>query len=400
MSNRLVFRVPLRFFLFATCVTSVVQMFLYGVDSEMASIEAMEVDKVLPSRHHPGIEQFPVEHVPMFICLGFDDNGVADVENNGGASWIRNYLKDRRNPEGLGNLATYDGSLMRASFYMTAKYCREDVYESKEAIRKVWKQLYHDGHEIGNHSTVHLMEWDDVNQRAINYNGKSYSTEDWIEKEILPCQEWLTSEVIGVDAKDIKGWRSPRLEWNANLFPALVKHGFLYDCSIESDFENDGTSVYWPFTLDEGHPLQSDVPVVKGFWEMPAYAFHIPQALRGKTANEASVTGLDYNVWIKKEWGGYELTGPEFTDILIYTLDQRMAGNRAPMLIGLHSDIYTDLHGKNEEYCGTKSARERQLAIEDFIEYAIHTYPDAVRIVPTIAVIEWMRNPQPLHVVE
>ncbi len=90
-------------------------------------------------------------------------------------------------------------------------------------------------------------------------------------------------------------------------------------------------------------------------------------------------------------WGGKELTTLDFTDILKYTLDQRMKGNRTPLLIGLHSDIYSTR--KDSDFSGTKNSYTRQLAIENFIEYAITQYPNEVRIVTAKDIIQWMRNP-------
>ncbi len=347
-------------------------------------------DSIKQSRSHPQSKSIPTKNVPQFISLGFDDNGIADYENRGGASWILQYLRDKKNPLGSGNPLTFDGFNQRSSFYMAAKYGREKVYESHTEIQKVWKELATDGHEIGNHGTEHLMLWDEVNQECINYDGRSYSTDEWLNKELLECKELLSSPDIGFSDDMIFGWRTPRLEWNNALFSALVQESFLYDCSIETEFSGDGTSEYWPFTLDDGHPQHPEVDQFEGLWEMPAYTFHIPKSLRSKTDNQSVMTGLDFNVWAKKEWGSFQLTGPEFTEILIYTLDQRMKGNRAPMLVGLHSDIYSDM--KNEDYPGTKNARERQLAIENFLEYAVNTYPE-VRVVPTKSVIDWMRNP-------
>lgn len=351
-------------------------------------------DNIPASRVHPESETIALEQVPLFISFGFDDNGIADTANNGGATWIRNYLKDKTNPAGTGNEATFDGTPMRASFYMTGKYARQWTYESQTLVKAVWQDLYADGHEIGNHSTEHLMKWSS-SDGVTNFNGREYSVNEWLDKEILETQDILINDVE-IAATDIKGWRTPRLEWNNNLFAALIDQGFKYDCSIESDSTNDGKTAYWPFTLDDGHPLYPEVTSYPGFWEMPAYRFHIPENLRSKTDGKATMTGLDYNVMVKKDWGGYELSGEEFTEILKHTLDLRMEGNRAPMLVGLHSDIYTDEHNKNDEYSGTANARERQLAIENFVDYAIETYPEAVRIVPTIKVIDWMNDPKPL----
>jgi hypothetical protein len=74
---------------------------------------------------------------------------------------------------------------------------------------------------------------------------------------------------------------------------------------------------------------------------------------------------------------------------LKYTLDLRRKGNRAPMLFGMHSAIYT-----NNEPAMNASTAERRQAIVDFIKYAL-TFPD-VRIVTTKAVLDWVRNPVPL----
>ncbi len=355
-------------------------------------------DKQDASRTHPGSDAILLEKVPMFISLGFDDNGIADKKNGGGVTWIRNYLKERKNPAGTGQKRTYDGVPMRASFYVTESYAREWSYENYPDVREAWHNLYEDGHEIGNHSTHHIMKWDDVKQVAINYNGRKYTKEQWLTKELAPCQKRLTDKYdkeskeggIGIPATSIWGWRTPRLEWNDALLELLREQGYVYDCSIVGDFENDGTSFYWPYTLDKGSPHSKEVSDHKGLWEMPVYPCVIPKYLQGKMGMK-SITGFDYNVWIKKEWGGTELTAPEYTDILKYTLDQRMKGNRAPLLIGLHSDAYGAQN--DSEYSGTKNARARQLAIENFIEYAITQYPNEVRIVRAKDIIEWMRDP-------
>ncbi|MCD6322110.1 MAG: hypothetical protein J7L77_03680 [Clostridiales bacterium] len=366
-------------------------------------------DKLDASRIHPGSDSIPLKQVPMFICFGFDDNGIADKKNGGGITWIGNYLKEKKNPAGTGNMRTYDDTLMRASFYMTEKYAREWTYENYPDIRKAWRTLYEDGHEIGNHSSNHLMKWDKVKKVAIHYDGTKYTKQQWLTKELSPSYKRLTDKYdkeskeggIGIPSTSIWGWRTPRLEWNDALLGLLKEQGYVYDCSIDDNGnnENDGSSLYWPYTLDNGSPHSKEVSSHKGLWEMPAYRFVIPKHLQGKNeVGEKSMVGLDYNVWSEKVSGGKELTAPEFTDILKYTLDQRMKGNRAPLLIGLHSDIYSTQ--SDSDYSGTQNARARQLAIENFIEYAITQYPNEVRIVTARDIIKWMRNPIGLKEVE
>ncbi len=354
-------------------------------------------DKLDASQTHPGSDSIPLEKVPMFISLGFDDNGIVDKKNGGGVTWIRNYLKDKKNPAGTGQKRTYDGSPMRASFYMCEAYIREWTYEDYTDVREAWHNLYEDGHEIGNHSTYHLMERDKVKKVTVYLDGKKYTKEQWLTRELAPCQKRLTAKYdkeskeggIGIPAASIWGWRTPRSEWNDALLGLLKEEGYVYDCSLADEYGNDGTSFYWPYTLDNGSPHTKEVSSHKGLWEMPAYQFVFPKHLQAKAKiGEAT---FDYNVWVNKERGGNELTASEFTDVLKYTLDQRMKGNRAPLLIGLHSEVYSAQ--KDSEFSGTRNARARQLAIENFIWYATTQYPNEVRIVRAIDIIEWMRDP-------
>ena len=357
-------------------------------------------DKQDASRTHPGSDSILLKNVPMFICFGSDDNGIVDKKNGGGITWIRNYLKEKKNPSGTGQKRTYDATPMRASFYMSEAYAREWAYENYPDVREAWRNLYEDGHEIGNHSSNHLGKWDKVNQARIDYDGRNYTKEQWLTKEVTSSYKRLTDKYdkeskaggIGIPAASIWGWRTPRLEWNDALLGLLKEQGYVYDCSIEGDYDNDGTSFYWPYTLDNGSPHSKEVSNHKGLWEMPAYPFVIPKHLHGKEkVGGRSMKGLDYNVWSSKVEGGKALTAPEFTDILKYTLDQRMKGNRAPLLVGLHSDIYSTI--LDSDYNSTKDARARQLAIENFIEYAITKYPNEVRIVTAKDILQWMRDP-------
>lgn len=362
-------------------------------------------DSLDASRSHPGSDSIALEQVPMFISFGWDDNGISDKKGGGGSTWILKYLSKKKNNKGTGNSKTFDGAPVRCAFYMTGKYGQEWVYEDFPGVRANWKKLYKDGHEIGNHSTHHLMKVEEVgkdNWVATNFDGRAYSKEEWLEKEINPCHDLLTRSFskkdakkgIGIPAKELKGWRTPRLEWNDSLLSALTEKGYVYDCSMELEAEGDGTNFWWPHTLNNGSPVHENVSSHRGLWEMPAYRFVIPKNLRGEDkVGDSIMTGLDYNVWAPRDWGALELTGPEFTEILKYTLDQRMKGNRAPMLVGVHSDIYSA--EKDGEYPGTGSSRNRQKAIEDFIDYAQKTYPE-VRIVTPYQIIEWMREPSAL----
>jgi len=97
------------------------------------------------------------QNVPMFIVVGSDDNGLVDRENNGALTWLTNYLQDKKNPCGGVMCRAFDGAPVRFAFYVTARYGLHRGFEDKESVLEAWRLLYNNGHELGNHSTEHLM---------------------------------------------------------------------------------------------------------------------------------------------------------------------------------------------------------------------------------------------------
>ena len=73
------------------------------------------------------------------------------------------------------------------------------------------------------------------------------------------------------------------------------------------------------------------------------------------------------------------LAGPDFLAILKYNLDLRLAGNRAPFMVGAHTQQYPD------------SKPDRRVALEQFIDYALSK--SVVRLVPPQKVFELLRQP-------
>ena len=64
-----------------------------------------------------------VSQVPQFVELGFDDNFISGLgSTTGGMTWILNFLRNKRNPSGSGNSATFDNTLIRANFYTNTCY--------------------------------------------------------------------------------------------------------------------------------------------------------------------------------------------------------------------------------------------------------------------------------------
>ncbi len=345
-------------------------------------------DYLEPSVNPPG--GIEADKAPMFVSIGFDDNGAP-----GELEWIREFTKGLTN-NGSGNPRTYDGEKISLTFFNNGKYASNAGAE--------WKKLYDDGHEIGNHSTNHkhgaTIDWSSSPAKFI----VAMSREEWRE-EIVTTDEILVEE--GIDFLDILGFRNPFLEYTNESISEVHELGFLYDCSIEEGYQQGmgPKDMLWPYTLDNGSPGNATTAVWKdgqepigsypGLWELPTYVLLIPAddlaekyefepGLRNKInsakpyieGSEWKLTGFDYNIWYTDS-GEEMLNGAEFLAILKYNFDLRIEGNRAPFMLGAHTDYYfTD---------------EKREAIEKFLEYVL-TKED-VRVVSFKKIVDWLRDP-------
>lgn len=333
-------------------------------------------EKRLPSTNPPG--GLRPEQVPLFIAFGWDDNG-----DPSGLQWSLDLMTGRTNPAGNDNASTFDGTDLTATYYNTSSYVA--------ATGELWKTAWESGHEIGNHTQSHgqhLQSVDDL--------------KPW-QAEIDACTATLVDRV-GIPSDAIVGFRTPFLGTSEGALAAVYSRGFDYDCSLEEGFSKDadGTNFIWPYTLDNGSPGNSllvewgakkPIQPKPGLWEMPVYAYVVPPdhacerygvevGLRDRLHAKVDyfdpaggqITGFDYNLWVE-----FEMTAKEVTATLKYSLDQRLAGNRAPFLLGVHSD----------EYAAANS--ERRPAIREFLDYAL-TKAD-VRVVSTQRVLAWLRDP-------
>ena len=107
--------------------------------------------------------------------------------------------------------------------------------------------------------------------------------------------------------------------------------------------------------------------------------------------NDGKITGIDYNLWVDANDGGFAMSKDEFLATMKYTLDQHLAGNRTPMMFGAHSEQYSSKY----TYPPRATAEERQQALEEFINYAL-SKPE-VRIVSNKQILDWIRNPVPIN---
>jgi len=313
---------------------------------------------------------------PMFVLFAFDDNCYAD-----GLVWIRDLLKDVKNA---------DGSAARATFMLIGSCGQDDP-----GVLAAWNNLYQDGHEIGNHS------WD-------HPEGAGLSEQDW-STEISKTNDFLETN-LGISASQIRGFRTPYLQYSPNTMQAVVANGLKYDCSIEfgyngwqpdvgdPDYPPATTGVwwnsmqssrtfkklFWPYTLDKGSPPGNSAagnPTIAGLWEVPVYTWLRSDTMAGV------VTGFDFNLWTTASRATFAAT-------LKMNFDLRYAGNRSPLLISAHTDYYSVGNADAEEAFPNAHYLDRRGAIEDILAY-VRQFPET-RIVPISNMISWMKNPTPV----
>lgn len=348
----------------------------------LMSISLVRAASVSPSEKPPA--DLAVSAVPQFVMFGFDDN--PDVEP---VQWIVDYLAPKKNPAGAGQAATHDGAPVRVTFYSNGKHLA-----ALPPLAAVHRAALAAGHEMANHTHNHD-------------HGIPFAKARWLE-EIGGDEAVYRALQLPVTKR--RGFRTPFLECNAATFEALMELGFTYDTSLEDGYRADenGTNYTWPFTLDDGSAGNALLvannggkqPVGKypGLWEIPIHAMLVPPdseaarlgfapglRARVKVAIEknekwewpiesAKITGFDWNILESAE-----VKGEEYLAILKHTLDLRLKGNRAPLMVGTHTALYP------------LSKPDRRRALEQFIDYAL-SQPE-VRIVPAIAVVEWMERP-------
>jgi hypothetical protein len=311
---------------------------------------------------------------PQFVSFGFDDNGQVE-----GVNWAKDMLAERG---------------VKATFFITSSYAHPTE----------WKALYDAGHEIGNHTVTHATT-------------RGVGLERWLQ-EMNDCNAYLTG-TVGIPAEEILGFRTPFLEYDDDTLKAVAQVGFRYDTSIEEGYEwddnanggnggpQDGTNFYWPYTLDNrspGHTTQvewgkglMEIEPHAGLWELPVYAVIVPPELREAMkarqdwfdVESGSITGFDYNLWASVSVGGFAMTKDEFVKTMKYTLDKRLEGNRAPLLMGAHTDYYVAAWNANAS--GTPSEADRRAALEEFLDYALSK--SEVEVTRYRDVLDWVRNP-------
>jgi hypothetical protein len=346
-------------------------------------------DNLAASINPPG--GLAANRVPQFVMFGFDDNAYAD-----GMHWVVDSM--------FAGKKNNDGSPARATFFLIGGAATTDnggVFnpaggQTEQDLIDSWKNAYAAGHEIGNHT------WDHAD------GGDSRTPADW-QIEIQKSNDFIKS-ALAIDQCQLVGWRFPYLHFDNDGFTAIQSNGLRYDTSVEFGYDwwqppgftmgfgssspEYGKHYWWPFTLDQGFDssfacCSKGVQPHPGLWEFPVHAFTHPDS--ASPGNVKTVTGLDYNLW--QTIATVDST-VDFCATLKYSFDQRYNNNRSPFNVGCHSDIYSEHNSTVDNAWGTTAAT-RRAALQCFLDYVL-TFPDA-RVVPFRDVVEWMRDPKPLH---
>ena len=324
----------------------------------------------------------PAELTPQFVSIGFDDNYSVE-----GVTWVIDTLKPLRNPQGTGNQATFDGTPVRVTLFNNTD--NGHPARPDNDLGRIYVKAAASGNEIGVHTRHHATSETTV-------------ASVW-RQEIGGCKQDLVA--LHLLPTSIIGFRAPFLLTNKAAFITLRKLRFAYDSSIEHglDDRSDGTDLRWPYPLNDGSPDDPKVGPQPGLWEMPVYYLSVPPRLRAGVQakwkefdiSSGKITGLDWNMVAGIVEGGAGFNKEEYLETLKYSLDQRLLGNRAPLLIGAHSQFYTaqatgaDFNPPNITY------QEMRQVIEQFIVYAL-SKPE-VRIVPYRNILAWCQHPAPLN---
>lgn len=334
----------------------------------------------------------------------------------GGLHFLTELFAGRHNPAGTGTTGTFDGAPVHYSFYVNTQYITPDAGASAYGdgaredpvwVRRAWREAVEAGHEIGNHTHSHphgreftVGQWEDEIQRCTEILERPYAAEE-------PAGSPPVPPGLGIVRGELLGFRTPFLEYADATLVAVHNQGFAYDCSLEEGTQDDqdGQNLVWPYRLDRGSPGNPTIGPHPGLWEIPVYVFVVPpdeacerlgvapglrDALKARQGYfdtaAGKITGMDWNLWCE-----FAMTPAEFLATIRYTVELRLSGNRAPLTIGLHSELYSDRQVNAE--CAATPA-DRRATLESLVNYL--QQQEMVRIVSARQLLEWLRHPVPL----
>lgn len=395
--------------------------------------------------------------VPQFVAITSDDNfgDEAVYQPVGGLKGYLDLMQGWKNPASRRDAATFDESSVRGTFFLTTLYMDPRWNASNDLPS--WKAAFAAGHEVANHTYAHHnggswvlgMERNPANTEVFPVDADNCcGARDWTiaqwKAEIKKANDMLLGERgVGATQADLVGFRAPFLAYNDALFSGLAELDYQYDSSIPNCFAKgeDGTRCAWPYTLDEGSQ-DADTMTARfgwakvgkhpGLWEVGPTTFFVPDdslaaryafkiGLRKRIATAmihsevigadgrstkgrfhyptvfdpitGAFSGLDYSLLMDAK-----VAPAEMLAILKYTLDQHLAGNRAPFVLCTHAFLYAfddqipnDSGELNNPDTPTLAIRNaRWAALEAFMRYA-HGRPE-VRMVSVGDIVAYMKR--------
>ncbi len=327
--------------------------------------------------------------VPLMISLGFDDNKYAD-----GVDWVRDtLLAGRFNNKGKGNAATYDGTPMKADFYVIGSSDmpwsatpHTFTVPKDRPVTDAWRRAYDAGLGVNNHTWSH------------NYNLSDLAYDQW-KNELPPltlelglCHQYLIN-VAGIPHEHIYGFRTPYLANSAannDSFRATKELGMIYDCTLDNQMQGNQPAVWaypaWPGTMDAGWLFPT--VATKGLWQVPNGIYQLSDG--AVFSDKAFDSG-------PKGWPGGATT-EGFLNQMKSAIKFAYGKNRAAVDLGFHSDYYS---AKAQNTSGsaankfTTSLANRRAALVQLLDWIEKDLPDA-RVVTGIDIVRWMRVPTAL----
>jgi len=228
------------------------------------------------------------------------------------------------------------------------------------------------GNEIGDHTMTHVPwpDADEVNGNLIALNA-----------------------LAGIPFSEIKGFRTPFLNFSAGSLAVLKESQFLYDSSVSSSVPvtDPDTDAYWPYTLDNGlrnscdnEGIQGTVcsgqPALPGLWEIPMYSIF----------DERGINGIHLmDPWL--DIGPVGGTAPNDSETLSWmqnTFTAHYNGLRQPF------GLYTHPIHVAPNVPGVITPNSTIAMINEFLDWA--QTQQGVWIVTNYQLLQWVINPTPL----
>lgn len=117
---------------------------------------------------------------------------------------------------------------------------------------------------------------------------------DWPSADEINGNLIALNALAGIPYAEIKGFRTPYLNFTRQTLEILHDSQFTYDSSTSSSVPvgDPNTDAYWPYTLDNGlrnscdnegiqGTVCSGVPALPGLWEIPMYSIFDERGVNG-----------------------------------------------------------------------------------------------------------------------